>query len=60
MKPSIYNNPNQVPYEYTCNGEVKDLTDDQKTVVDHKIYFSVICTDCCNVPVLHLLTRKGQ
>ena len=58
MKP-MYATMTGAPYTYQCDGEVKDLTDDQKTIVDRKRFFCVICTDCCNVPVLHLLTRKG-
>ncbi len=45
-------------YVYQCNGVQRDLKDDQETHVERKKYFCVICTDCCNVPVLHLLTRK--
>jgi len=49
-------------YTYECNGEIKTLTDDQKTIVEHRgTYFCVYCADCCNVPVLHLLKRtKGN
>lgn len=58
MKP-MYATMTGCDYEYECNGQVMTLTDDQETIVEHKKYFCVICTDCCNVPVLHLLTRKG-
>lgn len=44
-------------YIYECNGEIKDLEDSQETLVEHKSYFMVVCQDCCNVPVLHLLKR---
>jgi hypothetical protein len=44
-------------YVYDCNGETKQLGDDQETIVEHDKYFCVICKECCNVPVLHILTR---
>ena len=44
-------------YIYECNGETKNLKDDQETLVEHKSYFVVVCNDCCNIPVLHLLER---
>lgn len=56
MKP-MYATMTGCDYEYTCNGQVKVLRDDQETIVEHKDYFCVVCTECCNVPVLHLLTR---
>lgn len=47
-------------YVYDCNGDVKKLTDDQATIVEHKKYFCVVCSDCCNVPVLHMLRRDDS
>lgn len=47
-------------YTYDCNGDTKTLKDDQDTIVEHDKYFCVICTDCSNVPVLHLLNRGGK
>lgn len=60
-KPKYYNHKkhnhaNYGHYVYDCDCQTKDLGDDQDTIVDHK-YFCVVCSDCCNVPVLHLLTR---
>jgi hypothetical protein len=46
-------------YIYDCNGVTKQLQDDQETIVEHNKYDCVVCTDCCNVPVLHLL-RRGE
>ena len=58
MKPS-YMFP--ADYEYTCNGVRRALLDDQETIIEHKQYYCVVCAECCNVPVLHLLTRvKGN
>jgi len=45
-------------YTYECNGEIKTLMDTQETIIEHRQYFCVICTDCSNVPVLHLLNRS--
>lgn len=45
-------------YVYDCKGIEKVLADDQETVVEHGILFLVRCSDCCNVPVLHMLRRK--
>ena len=47
-------------YVYDCNGDVKSLRDDQPTIVEHKKYFCVVCSDCCNVPVLHMLRRESN
>jgi len=47
-------------YVYNCNGQEKVLTDDQETKVEHGRYFVVVCSDCCNVPVLHMLDRKDS
>jgi len=59
MKPS-YMFPSD-HYEYVCNGKTWTLWDDQETIVEHKQYYCVVCTECCNVPVLHLLKRtKGN
>jgi hypothetical protein len=56
MKPT-YKIP--ADYEYVCDGIRRALRDYQETIVEHKIYFCVVCTDCSNVPVLHLLTRSS-
>ena len=61
-KPKYYNykkrnHANYGHYVYDCDGKIKNLGDDQDTIVDHDKYFCVVCSDCCNVPVLHLLTR---
>ena len=45
-------------YTYECNGQIKDLQDDQETKVEVCRLFVVKCEDCCNVPVYHLLERK--
>jgi len=47
-------------YVYNCNGQEKVLTDDQETRVEHGRMFCVVCSDCCNVPVLHMLERKDD
>lgn len=48
-------------YYYECDrtGKFEEykLTDDDKTEVVHKQYFVVVCKECCNVPVCHLLKR---
>ena len=44
-------------YKYKCNGIEKNLKDHQETLVEHKQYFCVVCNECSNVPVLHLLER---
>ena len=44
-------------YVYECDGILKQLQDDQETLVDLDRYFCVVCKECCNVPVLHLLKR---
>jgi hypothetical protein len=59
MKP-MYATMTGCDYTYVCNGKTIVLRDDQTTIVEHKKYFCVVCTDCCNVPVLHLLNRKGD
>lgn len=46
-------------YVYTCQNKIKTLKDDQETVVEHNTYFMVNCTDCCNVPVYHMLHRAN-
>ena len=46
-----------MPYEYECNGEIKQLKNDDHTEHEHGNYFVVRCEKCCNVPVYHLLTR---
>ncbi len=45
-------------YVYECCGKIKELKD-QETKVENGQYFVVICHECCNVPVCHLLER-GQ
>jgi hypothetical protein len=47
-------------YVYECKGKIKELKDDQETIVEHKHYFCVVCTECSNVPVLHSLERTDS
>jgi len=47
-------------YTYECQNTVKNLKDDQPTKVEHGKYFYMICNECCNVPVAHLLTRNNE
>jgi len=47
-------------YVYNCKGQEKVLADGQETVVEHGRMFCVVCSDCCNVPVLHMLDRKDN
>ena len=54
MKPSVMFP--SIDYEYVCNDVRRALRDDQETLVEHGKYFCVVCTECCSVPVLHLLT----
>jgi len=51
---------NEMKYVYKCGNKTKELKDNQETIVKYNDYFMVICNDCCNVPVVHLLTRKGE
>ena len=47
-------------YVYDCGGEEKTLTDDDNTKVEHGKYFVIVCNNCCDIPVLHMLRRKGD
>ena len=60
MKPDYKNNQTLFDYTYDCNGTEKVLASgqDSDTVVKRKMFF-VRCTECCNIPVLHILRRKG-
>jgi hypothetical protein len=49
---------NEMKYVYKCKNKITELKDNQETIVKYNEYFMVICNDCCNVPVVHLLTRK--
>jgi hypothetical protein len=43
-------------FEYECNGEIIQLTD-EKTSHERGKYFVVLCDKCCNIPVFHLLKK---
>lgn len=49
-----------VQYSYTCKKETKELKDDQETKVEHGRYFFVVCHECCNMPVFHMLDRASN
>lgn len=60
LKNQEYMEGSQMNYVYNCNGQEKILTDDQETSVEHGSMFCVVCSECCNVPVLHMLDRKDD
>ena len=51
-------------WEFECNGEMIDLTDDMESFRDlHELdrpFHFVVCHECHNVPVLHLLEERGD
>jgi hypothetical protein len=45
-------------FEYWC-GDWKTYTPDLPVEHEHGKYLVVVCDKCCNVPVMHLLKKKG-
>jgi len=55
---SLIRNPHK--YYYECESKVKPFNPEMKTDHVHGKYLVVICEDCCNVPVCHLLKKNGE
>jgi len=50
-------------YSYTCKRKKVEITHQEmreKTKWEHRRYRLIVCQECCNVPVYHLVYRDWE